>query len=109
MKMKLLLAFTLLASPVLATEPEHKMSTQQARMANCAHESKGLKTEERHHFMSECLKGHAADGAAHARELTAKSDAGHQQDRMKACNAEAERKDLRGDERDAFLSGCLKG
>jgi hypothetical protein len=109
MRMKLLLAFTLLASPAFAAETEHKMSTQQSRMANCAHESKGLGTEERHHFMSECLKGHAAEGQGHAKEVTAKSEPGHQQDKMKACNAEAAKKELRGDERHAFMSGCLKG
>jgi hypothetical protein len=109
MKMQLLAAFTLLASPAFAAEPEHKMTTQQSRMAHCAHESKGLKTEERHHFMSECLKGHAPEGPGNAKEVTAKSEASHQQEKMKACNAEAAKKDLQGDERHAFISGCLKG
>lgn len=31
-----------------------------------------------------------------------------QQARMKACNAEAAKKDLHGDERKAFMSNCLK-
>ena len=109
MKSKLLLAFALLASPAFATEPEHKMSSQQSRMATCAHESKGLKTEERHHFMSECLKGHAADGVGNAREVAVKSEPTHQQDKMRACNAEASKKQLHGDERHAFMSACLKG
>jgi len=32
-----------------------------------------------------------------------------QQERMKACNAEAGEKKLAGDERKAFMSSCLKG
>lgn len=32
-----------------------------------------------------------------------------QQNRMKACNAEAGKKNLKGDERRAFMSHCLKG
>lgn len=30
-----------------------------------------------------------------------------QQDRMKACNADAAKKELKGDERDAFMKNCL--
>lgn len=33
--------------------------------------------------------------------------AGAQQDKMKACNAEAKEKDLKGDERKKFMSDCL--
>jgi hypothetical protein len=32
-----------------------------------------------------------------------------QQERMKSCNAEASKKELKGDERKAFMSDCLKG
>jgi psiF repeat len=32
-----------------------------------------------------------------------------QQDKMKRCNAEAGQKALKGDERRAFMSACLKG
>ena len=32
-----------------------------------------------------------------------------QQERMKRCNATAKEKDLKGDERRAFMSSCLKG
>jgi hypothetical protein len=32
-----------------------------------------------------------------------------QQDRMKRCNAEAGEKALKGDDRRAFMSACLKG
>ncbi|MBL8471323.1 MAG: phosphate starvation-inducible protein PsiF [Rhodocyclaceae bacterium] len=33
--------------------------------------------------------------------------AGAQQDKMKACNAEAKEKNLQGDERKAFMKDCL--
>ena len=32
-----------------------------------------------------------------------------QQDKMRYCNAEAGKKQLKGDERKAFMSSCLKG
>ena len=32
-----------------------------------------------------------------------------QQNKMKTCNAEAGKKELKGDERRAFMSACLKG
>jgi hypothetical protein len=32
-----------------------------------------------------------------------------QQERMKSCNAQANKKELKGDERKAFMSACLKG
>jgi hypothetical protein len=41
--------------------------------------------------------------AAAAQQLTA------QQERMKSCNTEASGKQLKGDERQAYMSRCLKG
>lgn len=41
--------------------------------------------------------------AASAQQLSA------QQERMKSCNAEASDKNLKGDERQGFMSRCLKG
>jgi hypothetical protein len=32
-----------------------------------------------------------------------------QQDKMKTCNADAGKKNLKGDERKKFMSECLKG
>ena len=32
-----------------------------------------------------------------------------QQEKMKSCNAQASKKALKGDERKAFMSSCLKG
>lgn len=34
--------------------------------------------------------------------------AGPQQEKMKTCNADAKTKELKGDERKAFMSDCLK-
>lgn len=34
---------------------------------------------------------------------------GSQQHKMKVCNVEAGKKNLKGDERRAFMSSCLKG
>ena len=101
------------ATPAFAGE-DAKSHSQQEKFSNCAHESKGLKGEERNKFMSECLKAHDAAGKSRAPETTAVNEArnepsGHsQQNRMKSCNEEAGRKDLHGDERRAFMSACLK-
>jgi psiF repeat-containing protein len=46
-------------------------------------------------FMSQCLKGGAVT------RMT-------QQAKMKKCNADASAKALKGDERQAFMSTCLK-
>lgn len=66
--------------------------------AACAREAKGLKGEERRDAIEACLKSHAhSNGSGHS-----------QQNRMKACNLEAGKKDLHGDERRAFMSSCLR-
>jgi hypothetical protein len=49
--------------------------------------------------MSNCLK---ATPAAAAKPVTA------QQQKMKDCNADPQAKTLKGDERKAFMSTCLK-
>nr|WP_257230326.1 PsiF family protein [Pseudomonas sp. SbOxS1] len=50
--------------------------------------------------MSTCLK--ATPAANDAKTLTP------QQEKMKTCNADAATKALKGDERNAFMSECLK-
>jgi hypothetical protein len=104
----LAVASALAAAPALANESEHKPTSQQSRFAACAHESRGLKAEEHHHFMSDCLKGHS-DGAPRKEPGHATATEGSQQNRMKSCNEAAGRKDLHGDERRAFMSTCLRG
>ncbi|HUQ28513.1 MAG TPA: PsiF family protein [Usitatibacter sp.] len=102
-------AAALIAFAAFADEATHKQGTQQTRFATCAHESKGLRGEEHQKFMSECLKGHETDGAARKEPAHRADETGAQQNRMRACNEEAGRKALHGDERRAFMSTCLKG
>lgn len=45
---------------------------------------------------------------AAAKETPPAPPAGAQQSRMKHCNEEARKKELKGDERRAFMSTCLK-
>jgi hypothetical protein len=98
----------ILASPALAADGEHE--TQQSRFSTCAHESKGLRGEEHQHFMSECLKAHAGDESAyHEGGVHPTSAEASPHNRMKACNDEAGRQNLHGEERRAFMSNCLKG
>jgi hypothetical protein len=59
-----------------------------------------LKGDERKAFMSNCLKAEPA--ATDVKAMTP------QQEKMKACNADAATKVLKGDERKAFMSDCLK-
>jgi hypothetical protein len=107
------IAALFLVAPPLAAE-EKAPHAQQDKFAHCAHESKGLKGEERNKFMSECLKSHEADKAKPSDHAAAKEarneDEAHesQQGRMKSCNEEAGRKALHGEERRSFMSTCLK-
>lgn len=100
----------LFALPAAATDTEHKQGAQQSKFATCAHESKGLRGEEHQKFMSECLRGNAQEGAPRKDSAhRAADDTRSQQNRMRACNEEAAKRDLHGDERRAFMSSCLKG
>lgn len=47
--------------------------------------------------------------AASTKETANGHAAGSQQNKMKHCNEEAKKKELKGDERRAFMSTCLKG
>ena len=77
-----------------------KRVAQADRTASCVHEAKGLKGDEHHRFVGDCLK--RSEGNGH--------DGVHrQQNKMKSCNVEAGRKDLHGEERRAFMSSCLRG
>ena len=72
------------------------------RTAACKKETSHLKGEEHSTAFARCLK---ADKVAR----TDSPAQDRQQNKMKACNAEAGRKELKGDERRAFMSNCLKG
>lgn len=95
------------SSPVFAGD-------QQAKMKGCNKEAKegGMKGDERKAFMKKCLSKEymlKANGAAATPATPAEPAAATQQDRMKACNANAKEKGLKGGERKTFMSSCLKG
>ena len=96
-------------APAAAKTTEHKpMTAQQSKMATCSHESKGMKGDAHKKFMSDCLHGKTV-GGAHATEAAATSAKPTQQEKMKTCNADAKAKSLKGADRKAFMSTCLKG
>ena len=80
------------------------------KMKGCNKEATGMKGDERKAFMKKCLSKDytlKADEAAKPAESAAAAPV-KQQDKMKFCNAEAKTKALKGDERKAFMSSCLK-
>jgi hypothetical protein len=61
------------------------------------------------------VRASETDAKSHPRHATADKDGEHhepaegtQQHKMKTCNVEAGKKQLKGDERRAFMSACLK-
>jgi hypothetical protein len=74
-----------------------------------------LSGECQHRFRSRLHQGAGAPPARRARtagpsaaySLKRAAAAGTQQDKMKTCNADAKTKDLKGDERKAFMKDCL--
>ena len=94
-------AFACSVLPLRAADAETSTTPQRQKFAACAHESKGLKGEERREFMSECLRKSPA--------VSKDAVAGASGARLAPCNAEADRRKLHGDERHAFLGTCLKG
>ena len=103
------------------TAPVKPMSAQQSKMSTCSKDAhtKGLKGDEYKTFMSTCLKGSSAATApaatAEAKAISpvaAPINAGRhstaRQEKMKTCNAEAKTKALKGKDRRAFMSTCLK-
>ncbi|UJJ59108.1 PsiF family protein [Rhodanobacter denitrificans] len=107
------LAFAATPATTPATAPAAKPHTaQQQRMIDCNKQATGKKGAERKAFMSSCLKGQStAAAAAPAAAAPSATPAAHatQQERMKSCNADAKTKALKGAERKAFMSSCLKG
>lgn len=86
-------------------------SAQQQRMVDCNKQATGKKGDERKAFMSSCLKGQSTAAATPAAAAPAAMPAAHetQQEKMKSCNADAKTKALKGADRKAFMSSCLKG
>ena len=86
-----------------AAAPAKAPSAQQGKMKDCNAAAGERKGDERKAFMKECLAAKPAAAAAPAPARTA------QQEKMKTCNKEAGEKALKGAERRAFMSTCLKG
>lgn len=117
--MKRAIALVCLGFAFTASAPAFA-SAQQEKMKGCNKEATGMKGDERNVFMKKCLskdymlKSGAAAGAPAAASAVPATPAtpaaaSAQQDKMKACNAEAKTKELKGDERKKFMSACLKG
>jgi hypothetical protein len=101
---------TFAATPA-ATATAKPHTAQQQRMINCNKQATGKKGAERKTFMSTCLKsGGAAAASAPATGAAAAAPSAKQaqQGKMTTCNAEAKSKALKGAERKAFMSACLK-
>ena len=99
------------AADVAKKAPSAAQLAQQEKMKSCNKEAKAkaLKGDERKAFMKSCLSGKASTAPATAKAApAAASKPATQQDKMKACNAEAKTKALKGDERKKFMSDCLK-
>lgn len=90
-------AAALASSPAFAADPPPK----------CLKEARGLEGGTRDRFLANCAKAESKRGdKVAATESPARLK---QQEKMKACHAEASRKSLKGDERRAHMSACLKG
>jgi hypothetical protein len=85
-------------------------TAQQEKMKTCnadADKDK-LKGDARKKFMSDCLKGGSATAAAEPPKAEPPKKE-TQQEKMKSCNALADKDKLKGDDRKKFMSDCLKG
>jgi hypothetical protein len=102
----LLAAQFALAPLAVAADAKQPATPQQQRMRDCNADATGMKGQARKDFMKDCLSGKQAENkAAREERQTARQS---QQEKMKACNADAAAKGLKGPERQTFMSGCLK-
>lgn len=106
-----------LAQAADAPVPEKKLTPQQQRMADCNKQASDKKGPERRDFMRQCMHGDKAAPApapateaapASAEAKPADAPKMSQQDRMRDCNKQATEKGVKGPDRRAFMSGCLK-
>ncbi len=105
----------LVAGLASAADEKTARPTQTQRMTECNARAadKHLAGDARKEFMSECLKAAHEDGVKAGKDPRPGKPAdgerhSTQGEKMKACNQEASAKNLRGDERRQFMSGCLK-
>lgn len=117
------LSITLVACALAFTSGVHAQDTktktpQQQKFADCAHKSKGLKGEEHKQFMSTCLRGgtRAMNADTASKGVSMKHPMSEHpndkmmtsQQRMKTCSTEAKSQQLKGNDRKAFMSECMK-
>ena len=112
--------------------PSEKQLAQRQRMKDCNAEAKtkAMVGADRKAFMKTCLSGNevtaepasakpaaaapatpaaAAPAAPAVAPAVAAAKPANQKEKMKACNADAKTKALKGADRKAFMSTCLKG
>ncbi|MBI5331148.1 MAG: PsiF repeat protein [Betaproteobacteria bacterium] len=126
----LCLAAAPLAQAADAPAAEKKLTPQQNRMADCNKQAGDKKGADRRDFMRTCMHGDKAaapaaaaakpaapakpEAAAPAKPEAAKAADGAekkltpQQSRMGECNKQATAKGVKGPDRRAFMSDCLK-
>ncbi len=106
--MKKLIALACLGFAVVVSAPAFA-GAQHEKMKGCNKEAHGMKGADRKAFMSKCLKkDYVLKSEGAAEEKPTASAAPTQQNKMKTCNADAKEKALKGAERKAFMSSCLK-
>jgi psiF repeat len=111
-KAMVVIGFAFFALPALCAADQH----ERKKACNAEASKQELKGNTRKAFMKQCLSANAETPAQSpaAAEPDANADAKEekvltpQQQKMKTCNKEAKAKMLRGAERKAFLSECLK-
>jgi len=102
------------ATAPAATAPAGQQATrtpQQQRMVDCnaGAAKRSLSGDPRKQFMSDCLSGKVPPEPPAAAPAAAAPAANSQQDKMRACNAQAGEQKLTGDARKTFMSKCLSG
>lgn len=94
-------------------DDDKELTAQQKKMRSCNAQAakKEMKGDERKAFMSKCLKADSGDLTAQQERSGDSAAAGgnSQQQRMTRCNAQAEKRDLKGEKRRDFMSDCLRG
>ena len=101
--MKITLLVTLLFGLVFLTTvgaAERTLTPQQQRMTSCNQQATAQKGDARKIYMSDCLKN--SKSAPGEKSLTP------QQQKMRECNNQATQQSLKGDDRNKFMSACLK-
>lgn len=96
------------AAPLHAADAASHPTHQREKFAACAHQSRGMKADERRAFMSDCLKKKHDAPQATGEKLSAQASPAAARPQV-PCSAEADRRNLQGEARRAFLGSCEKG